>query len=132
MYFPGDIERTMWRSGDTDLNRLLINSIRWITRGESPVSIEGKGAIEAFAWETNAGFAVHLLDYTNPAMHRGWIREFFPIQAQTVRVTLPQGRKVTRVELLRSGKSVPFSSKNCRIEVVPEVLDYGIAALYSA
>ena len=132
VYFPGDIERTMWRSGNTDLNRLLINSIRWITRGESPVSIEGKGAIEAFAWETKAGFAVHLLNYTNPPMHRGWIREFFPIQAQTVRMTLPERRRVTHVELLRSGKTVPFRSKASQIAfVVPEVLDYEIAALYS-
>lgn len=133
VYFPGDIERTMWRSGHTDLNRLLINSIRWITRGESPVTIEGKGAIEAFAWETKAGFSVHLLNYTNPAMHRGWIREFFPIQAQTVRLSLPQSRKVTRVELLRAGKTVPHTTRNSRIEfVVPEILDYEIAALYSA
>jgi len=70
VYFPGDVERTMWKSGHTDLTRLLQNAIRWVS-GASPVQIEGDGVIETFAWETQAGFAVHVLNYTNPAMHRG-------------------------------------------------------------
>jgi hypothetical protein len=133
VYFPGDIERTMWRSGHTDLNRLLQNSIRWITRGESPVTISGEGAIEAFAWETRAGFAVHVLNYTNPAMHRGWIREFFPIGAQQVRMQIPEGRKVTRVELLRSGKDTTFKASGNSIEfTIPRIEDYEVAALYAS
>ena len=71
IWFPGDIERTMWRSGHTDLARLLQNAIRWVTRDESPVTVAGEGVIETFAWETQAGFAVHVLNYTDPAMHRG-------------------------------------------------------------
>ena len=58
--------------------------------------------IETFAWETQAGFAVHVLNYTNPAMHRGWIRKFYPIGGQKVSMSLPAGRRVTRVELLRA------------------------------
>jgi len=52
IYFPGDIERTMWQSGHTDLARLLQNSIRWVAGANPPVTIEGEGVIEAFAWET--------------------------------------------------------------------------------
>ena len=60
VYFPGDVERTMWRSGHTDLARLLQNSIRWAAGGAGPVTVTGSGVIETFAWETEAGFAVHL------------------------------------------------------------------------
>ena len=52
IYFPGDIERTMWQSGHTDLARLLQNSIRWVAGANPPVTIEGEGVIETFAWET--------------------------------------------------------------------------------
>jgi hypothetical protein len=133
LYFPGDIERTMWRSGHTDLARLLQNSIRWVAGANPPVTIEGDGVIETFAWETQAGFAVHVLNYTNPAMHRGWIRKFYPIGAQKVRMSLPSGRRVTRVELLRAGTNIPFTGGTGKIEfTIPRVLDYEVAALYSA
>src|SRR6266571_3310836 len=133
VYFPGDIERTMWRSGHTDLARLLQNAIRWISYGDSPVRIEGQGVIEAFAWETERGFAVHILNYTNPNMHRGWLREFYPIGEQKVKMKLPAGRRVTRVELLRAEKSISFKTSGGVVEfTIPKVLDYEVAALYSS
>ncbi len=130
IYFPGDVERTMWRSGHTDLSRLLQNSIRWVSGGDSPVTVEGEGVIETFAWETQAGFAVHVLNYTNPAMHRGWIRDFYAIGPQKVRMKLPAGRRVARVELLRAGTDVPFHVSGETVEfVIPRVVDYEVAAM---
>jgi hypothetical protein len=123
----------MWRSGHTDLARLLQNAIRWVAGPAAPVTVEGDGVIEAFAWETQAGFAVHVLNYTNPAMHRGWIRSFYPIGPQKVRMSLPPGRRVTRVELLKAETTIPFTAAAGRIEfTIPRVLDYEVAALHSA
>ena len=66
-------------------------------------------------------------------MHRGWIGNFYPIGGQKVRMSLPQGRRVTRVELLRAGTNIPFAGGAGTIEfTLPGVLDYEVAALYSA
>jgi Hypothetical glycosyl hydrolase 6/Beta-galactosidase trimerisation domain len=133
VYFPGDVERTMWRSGHTDLSKLLRNSIRWVAGPNAAVTIQGDGVIEAFAWETAAGFAVHVLNYTNPAMHRGWLRAFYPIGAQQVGLTLPPNRKVTRVELLRAETDVRFQVEGGAVSfTIPSVTDYEVAAIYSA
>jgi hypothetical protein len=132
VYFPGDIERTMWLSGSTDLSRLLQNSIRWVAGPGAPVSIEGRGLVEVFAWETEPGFAVHVLNYTNPNVHRGWVREFYPIGEQKVSMRLPEGRHVRRVELLRAGRTIPFKATGGVVEfTIPSVDDYEVAALYS-
>ena len=132
-FFPGDIERTMWLSGNTDLSRLLQNTIRWVAGDHLPLSIEGRGFIEVFLWETQAGFAVHVLNYTNPNVHRGWMREFYPIGEQKVRMQLPKGRSVTRVELLRADKDIPFHATEGSVEfTLPSVDDYEVAALYSS
>ncbi len=123
----------MWLSGQTDLSRLLVNTIGWVTRGASPVTVEGKGLVEIFAWETEPGFAVHVLNYTNPNTHHGWFREFYPIGAQKVRFKLPAGRRVTRVELLRAERDIPFHAEGDAVEfTIPSVTEYEVAALYSA
>ena len=89
--------------------------------------------IEAFAWETSAGFAVHVLNYTNPAMHRGWLRAFYPIGEQRVRLVVPPSRKVTRIELLKAEKDVPFEVTGGAVSfTIPTVADYEVAAIYSA
>ena len=132
IYFPGDVERTMWKSGHTDLARLLRNSIGWVAGGNQPVTVQGEGVIETFAWETQAGFAVHVLNYTNPAMHRGWIRDFYAIGPQQVAMRMPKGRKVKRVELLMAEADAPFRTEGDTVRfTIPRVLDYEVAALYA-
>ena len=133
VFFPGDIERTMWLAGNTDLSRLLQNAIRWVGGSSAPVSIEGRGLIEVFAWQTEPGFAVLVLNYTNPNVHRGWVREFYSIGEQQVRMKLPPGRRIKRVELLRAGKDIPFRVRDGAVEfTIPSVEDYEVAALYAS
>ncbi len=130
VWFPGDIERTMWHSGHTDLARLLRNAIRWVAGANPPVTVEGEGVIESFAWQTGPGYAVHILNYTNPAMHRGWIRDFYPIGPQTVSLQIPAGTRVKSIVLLRAETPIPFRQLAGAIEfTIPRVLDYEIAAI---
>jgi hypothetical protein len=131
VYFAGDIERTAWQSGNKDLSQLLQNAIRWVSKNDVPANIDGKGLIEIFAWETEAGYAIHLLNYTNPGAFKGYIREFYPIGPQTITMKIPAGRRVSRVELLRGGKDVPFHHVSDSIKFqVPSIVDYEIAAIY--
>jgi hypothetical protein len=130
IWFPGDVERSLWKSGHTDISRLLQNSVRWLIRGQSTVTVDGDGVVEMFLWETEPGYALHLLNYTNPAMHRGWIRSFFPIGPMKVRLQLPAGKQIRRVELLRSETTVPHRATGAVLEfTIPRILDYEIAAL---
>jgi hypothetical protein len=129
-YFPGDVDRTFWRSGHPDLGRLLVNAVRWLRAGDAPVSVEGEGVIEAFAWETEPGYALHLLNYTNPNMTRAFIRRFYPVGAQAARLDVPPGRRISRVEALRAGRVLRFRQDGQRVSFeVPGVLDYEVVAL---
>jgi hypothetical protein len=123
----------MWHSGHTDLSRLLRNTISWIAGQQQPVTIVGEGIIECFAWETQAGFALHVLNYTNPSFHRGWLREFYPIGEQRVRMQLPAGRRISRVQLLRAAADIPFQfTDGAATFTIPKVVDYEVAAIYAA
>jgi len=129
-YFPGDIERTFWLTGHGDLLRLLHNTIDWMTRGESVVRVEGDGFIEMFAWETPAGYAVHLLNYTNPNAHHGWLNSVHPLPSQKVSMKLPSAVKVKAVELLRASIRLPFRLESEVLTfTIPRVDDYEVAAV---
>lgn len=129
-YFPGDIERTYWLTGHGDLLRLLHNTLLWLTRGERAVDVSGDGLVEMFAWETAPGYAIHLLNYTNPNAHHGWMQSVYPLGTQVVRMKLPQGVRVRSVELLRAAASVPFAVDGQTLRfTIPRVEDYEVAAI---
>ena len=130
-YFAGDIDRTFWRSGSTDLSLLIQNTARWL-RGDAPpiVSVDGDGVVETFAWQTEPGYALHLLNYTNPNMTRGFFRRFYPIGPLKVAVTVARGKKIAAARALRAARTISFSQEGdiVRFEV-PTVHDYEVIAL---
>ena len=129
-YFSGDIGRCIWRYGNTDLRDLFVNVTRWLLRGRWPVSIEGEGVVEHFAWKTTAGYAVHILNYTNPHMTRSDMDAVIPIGSQKIRIELPEQNRILGVDLLRSGAKIAFSQKGNIVEfVLSELLDYEVAAI---
>ena len=130
-YFPGDIDRTFWVSGNTDLSLVLQNTVRWVL-GDSrqPARVRGEGIIEIFAWETEPGYALHLLNYTNPNMTRGFIRRFYPIGPQQVEFDIAPGKTISDVRALRASRSLPFTQSDRAVSFeVPSVTDYEVIAL---
>jgi hypothetical protein len=130
-YFPGDIDRTFWRSGNPDLARLLQNSVRWLLGdAPAPVTLAGDGIVEAFAWETEPGYALHVLNYTNPNMTRAFMTRFYPIGAQQVRFTVAPGRRIAAVRALRAERDLRFARRGDVVEfTIPAVVDYEVVTL---
>jgi hypothetical protein len=129
-YFAGDVDRTCWRSGNVDLSRLLQNAIRWVRGADPVVSVTGAGIIEAFAWETEPGYALHLLNYTNPNMTHGSIRETYPLGPQQVRFRLSAGHRIKTVRALRAGKALKFQQEDETVSFqVPSISDYEVMAI---
>lgn len=130
-YFAGDIDRTFWRSGNPDLAQLLQNTVRWLLRDTpGPVAISGDGVVEAFAWETEPGYALHVLNYTNPNMTRAFIRRAYPIGAQHVRFAVAPGRRITAVQALRADRALRFTQRDSIVEFdIPAIADFEVATL---
>jgi hypothetical protein len=130
-YFAGDIDRTFWRSGNTDLSQLIQNAVRWVL-GDSrqPVSVTGEGMTETFAWETAVGYALHILNYTNPNMTRGFVRRFYAIGPQQVEFEVAAGKRISSVRALHAGRALAFKQSGRTVSFeVPSVVDYEVIAL---
>jgi hypothetical protein len=92
--------------------------------------VEGSGLVELFAWQTEPGFAFHILNYTNPNFARGWFRETYPLGPQTVKFQLPGDVKVRKVQALRAGADLKHKLRGQTLEfTLPGVRDYEIAAV---
>jgi hypothetical protein len=130
-YFPGDVDGTSWRSGNTDLSQLIQNSVRWLLgESRSPVSVAGEGIVELFAWETEPGYALHVLNYTNPNMTRGFIRRSYAIGPQQVEFDVTRGRTISSVRALRAARTLPFKQSGTIVRFeCPQVHDYEVIAL---
>ncbi|MGB6694096.1 MAG: beta-galactosidase trimerization domain-containing protein [Terracidiphilus sp.] len=129
-WLAGDVERTFWITGHGDLLRLLHNTIRWAMHDEQVVSAEGPGFIEMFCWETEPGYTLHLLNYSNANAFHGWEQPVEPLGAQRVRMKLPSGARVKQVELLRAEQAVPFRIDGQELRfTIPTVADYEVAAI---
>jgi len=129
-WFSGDVERTYWLTGHGDLLQLIHNTIRWLTHDERIVIVEGPGFVEMFCWETDPGYAVHLLNYTNPNTHYGWLRSIVKQGPQQVRMKVPSSMRVKAVDLLRAEKSAPFEMHGQDLGfAIPSLDDYEVAAI---
>jgi hypothetical protein len=129
-YLAGDMDASYWRTDNRDLGRQLSNTIEWILNGKNPVTVGGDGLMEVFAWETEPGFALHLVNYNGPQAFRGRMRTPLPLGAQTVRFELPRDVKVKTISLLKAGTTVQFRQTGKLVEfTVPAVKTYEVAAL---
>ena len=93
-------------------------------------SITGDGIVEAFAWEPEPGYALHLLNYTNPNMTHGALRRAYPIGPQQVRLQVGRERSIKSARALRSGTQLKFPQHGNAISFeVPGITDYEVIAL---
>jgi hypothetical protein len=130
VYLPGDVDRTCWRSGNTDLSQFLQNAFKWLLADRpARVSVTGDGIVEIFAWKTEPGYALHLLNYTNPNMTRGAIRMFYALGPQRIRFAIDE-RRIQNVRALRAGRDLAFEQAAGAITfTLPSVLDFETIAI---
>jgi hypothetical protein len=106
VYFPWDIDRTFWDVMSVDHLRLLKNAIAWAANEPPPVEVDGPGVIDVTIWRQASSLTVHLVNLTNPMMMKGPLRETIPVGPLRVRIRLPRGTQVRKVQLLTAGTVV--------------------------
>ena len=73
---------------------------------------------------------LHLVNLTNPMMMKGPVRELLPIGAQQVRLRLPDGARVERVQLLTAGTTPAVRRDGPWLNLeVPSILDHEVVAI---
>jgi hypothetical protein len=128
-YLPGDHDATFWRMDNIDLMHQIQNTVRWLLRGASSVQVQGDGLMEVIAWQTEVGYAVHMLNYNGPNAYRGRMRKLVSLGEQKVTLQLPTDHKIKRASLLRGASDLHFRQNGRTVEcTVPSVKAYEVVA----
>ncbi len=130
VYIPWDIDRTFWEVMCVDHLRLLQNAVRWAANEPPPVDVEGPGVVDVAVWRQRASMTVHLVNLTNPMMMKGPLREAIPVGPLRVRVRLPPGTAMRKVQLLTAGRPVDARPSDGVLTVtVPSVEIHEVIAI---
>jgi hypothetical protein len=129
-YLAGDMDASYWRLDNRDLGQQMLNIVHWLLRDDTAVTVQGEGLMEVCAWETEPGFAVHMVNYNGPNAFRGRMRKLVPLGPQTVRITLPRDVKVKTATLLEAERPVKITQRGRIVELtVPSVKNYEVVTL---
>ena len=109
-YLAGDVDASYWRLDNWDLGRQLTNTIAWVLQDGSPVTVAGEGLMEVAAWQTEPGFAVHIVNYNGPNAYRGRMRLPSPSARSKSAFTLPHDAKIKSASLLRAEKPLKIQA----------------------
>ncbi len=130
VYFPFDLDRTFWEVLSTDHLKLIRNAVAWAHQADPPLTVKGPGILDVSLWEQKRSIAAHLVNLTNPMMMKGPVREIIPVGAQEVRIRVPQGRVVSGVRLLVSGRTPVWRlSANLLSVTVPSINLHEVIAI---
>jgi type 1 glutamine amidotransferase len=130
VYFPWDIDRVYWEVMVDDHGRLLRNAIDWALDEERPVTVAGLGMLDVTVWKQRSSMTVHLVNLTNPMTMRPSFRQIIPSPEQQVRLRLPAGARVSKVQLLVAGGTPAVQIvKGVLTLTVPSIRDHEVIAV---
>ncbi len=107
-FMPADIDRQFARNNYPDHGNLLANIIRWVSKDEIPLVVEGAGLVDCNLYQQPGRMILHITNLISAGTWRGPIDEYIPIGPISVRVKLPKDVAGKNLKMLVSGqKSVP-------------------------
>jgi hypothetical protein len=129
-FLPADFDRRYGRDHLPDRGNLLANLVRWATRGNFPLQVEGPGLVDSHLYQQKDKLILHLINLTNAGTWRAPVDELIPVGPMTVRVQLPAGVRGNRIQLLVSKRSAKVATKNgwAHFEL-PTILDHEVAVV---
>lgn len=129
-YLPTDLDRCFGRDNLLDHGDVLENLIRWTSRNEVPLHVDGPGFIDCHLYRQAERLVLHLVNLTSAGTWRAPVHELIAVGPLHVRVHLPDDLSVSSATL-----RVAATSLDVRIEdgwmrfTVPSVTDHELIVM---
>ena len=127
-FLPADIDRQFSRYNLPDHGNLLTNIIRWTSKDEFPLLVDGPGLIDCHIYRQGKHLVLHIVNLTNAGSWRQPVDELIPVGPLNIRLRIPEGITGNDISLLVSGKKLTAAVNEgwSRFEI-NTVLDHEVA-----
>jgi hypothetical protein len=105
-FMPADIDSQFAHYNLPDHGNLLNNIIRWASKDEIPLSVEGPGLIDCNLYEQNGKMILHLTNLTSAGTWRAPVDEYIPVGPITINVKLSTNVNGEYPSLLVAGQRI--------------------------
>ncbi len=105
-FMPADIDRQFARYNLPDHGKLLANIIRWASKDNIPLTVEGAGMIDCNIYHQPGRLVLHMTNLTNSGTWRQPIEEYIPIGPVSVKIKLTEDVSGKNLKLLVSGDKI--------------------------
>jgi hypothetical protein len=110
VHFPWEPDRAGFRFGLSDAFLLLANALRRASRWSDVVQLDGPGLVDIAVMAAEDRLAVHLVNFSAPGSfntgQRRLMSEIVPLHDLSLRVSLPDGRRLASARLVQAGKPI--------------------------
>ncbi len=128
-YMPADLDRRYATLHLPDHGQLLANIVRWATKGNIPLTVEGPGMIDCHLYRQQDHLILHLVNLTSAGTWRAPVEELIPVGPLRVKVMLPgRIRKRARLLVAKATRPVTGSGGTAEFEAGP-IADHEVVVL---
>ncbi|HLN56772.1 MAG TPA: beta-galactosidase [Bacteroidales bacterium] len=129
-FMPADIDSQFALYNLPDHGDLLKNIIRWASKDDIPLSVEGAGLIDCNLYQQKGRMILHLTNLTSSATCRAPVDEYIPVGPVRVKVKLNKNVKGEYLNLLVAGQRIPAVAENgWSFFTISSILNHEIAVI---
>jgi hypothetical protein len=130
VFLPADLDRRFGRDNLPDHGNLLANLVRWASKDDIPLAVEGPGLLDCHLYRQSNRVILHLVNLTSAGTWRAPVDELISIGPLRVKVRLPPGFSPGKVRLLVSNESVHLTPRDGWAEFeIRSILDHEMVVL---
>jgi len=111
-FLPADIDRQFARDNYPDHGNLLANLVRWVSKDEIPLVVEGAGLVDCNIYHQQGHLILHVANLISAGTWRTPIDEFIPIGPIKVKIKLTKDVQGENINMLVSGLKISAAVTN--------------------
>ena len=126
-FLPADLDRQLCRHNIPDHSKLLINLVRWASKGEIPLVVEGTGLIDCYLYHQPNQMILHIVNMNNEGAWRPPLHELSPIGPLNIRIKLSDDVLGEELHLLVANQKLSVALENGWVSFrINSILDHEV------